>query len=67
MKFYAIKNDEGKWLTFGDNFKIEWSIDAYAFVDKEMADYYAEENDGNVVPLVVVADSVKTSQEVPNE
>ena len=54
MKFYAIKNVEGKWLTFGDNFKIEWNIDAYAFVDKEMADYYAEENDGIVVTLVSV-------------
>jgi hypothetical protein len=64
MKFYVIKNVEGKWLTFGDNFKIEWSIDAYAFVDKEMADYYAEENGGSVVPLVVVTDYAQTTGEV---
>lgn len=54
MKFYAIKNVEGKWLTFGDNFKIEWGADARAFVGKEVADYYAEENDGIVVTLVPV-------------
>ena len=56
MKFYAIKNVEGKWLTFGDNFKIEWNIDTYAFVDKGMADYYADENGGIVVPLMPVED-----------
>lgn len=54
MKFYAIKNVEGKWLTFGDNSKIEWGADARAFVGKEVADYYAEENGGSVVTLVQV-------------
>lgn len=52
MTFYGIKNYDGKWLTFGDHFMIEWGIDCWAFSDLSMAIYYAEENDAEVVPLV---------------